>query len=379
MRKNKIYMIFLVFVMFFCVNTGDVLARQDKDGGGGVAYSYGIKCFYKGNLKGNSTYGGSTGTTISGGETTTPFVYGIDYYCNGGTMSSDGLRVSNCKQFGAWGHGLVAHINGSENKGVSIGNYNEIFNKNNMPDSTYNYFGAEKDKGVLKCPSKIYVNGDLTANASQLMGSGEYSLGNMSWTSGKNSLSLLSNKTIRYKKGEGGDLKADVKKIVSEYKEVTCGGGKCYDTTRGSVGDEINSTQNKEAVDSINKASDNWSGDDDSSNGNVSCAELLGNENVELISNILFGISIAGVVLVIVLGSTDFVKAVASSDDDALAKAWKKFRYRIISVVILLLLPVLVDFILSFVNDNLRFKRIDINGNPNGEVTIEVGKASDCN
>lgn len=53
-----------------------------------------------------------------------------------------------------------------------------------------------------------------------------------------------------------------------------------------------------------------------------------------------------GLVLMIVLGTLDFVKASASDDQDAIKKAGQNFIKRLIAVIILFLLPILVELIL---------------------------------
>lgn len=53
-----------------------------------------------------------------------------------------------------------------------------------------------------------------------------------------------------------------------------------------------------------------------------------------------------GLVLMIVLGTLDFVKASAADDQDAIKKAGQNFIKRLIAVIILFLLPILVELIL---------------------------------
>ncbi|MBR2833044.1 MAG: hypothetical protein IKE75_01170 [Bacilli bacterium] len=110
----------------------------------------------------------------------------------------------------------------------------------------------------------------------------------------------------------------------------------------------------------------------------ITCKKLLGSDNVKLIRTYLFYICAAGVIIVIVLGISDFVKAIASSDDDALMTAWKRLKNRIISVIILLLLPALVNFVLSFVDDNMHLEIVDKNGEVKKDISVKFGKASDC-
>ena len=377
MKKNRLYMILFVFVMFFCVNIGEGSALNEKGTGGvsGTLYSYGIKCFYQGNLSGVANYGGSTGSTCgSDNSTTTPVVYGIDYYCFNGSMSSDGSTVANCKRFGAWGHGRAAHINGSDVKKVGISNYDSFFNSQNIPNNTYSYFGASKDKGVKKCPSSIYVDGDLMINASQLMGSGEYPLGKMSFTRNGKKLTLLSGKTYRYKKGNGGNLENDVLDIISDFKEVTRCGDTYYDTTHGSVGIKVEKNTNEKLVDSIKKWAEEQK--DLQKNPNIEigvddkldCHQVLGDAFAEVLAAVFTITCVIGVVLLIITLVFDFIKAIASNENDGLLDAFKKAKTRIIATIILLMLPVFINFVIDFLNNNL----IVEDGN------VKIGNVSEC-
>ena len=55
-------------------------------------------------------------------------------------------------------------------------------------------------------------------------------------------------------------------------------------------------------------------------------------------------------VLVIVLGTIDFIKAAGSGEPDAIKKAGQSFVKRVIAVIILFLLPMIIDLILNLIN-----------------------------
>ena len=55
-------------------------------------------------------------------------------------------------------------------------------------------------------------------------------------------------------------------------------------------------------------------------------------------------------ILVIVLGTIDFIKAAGSGEPDAMKKAGQTFMKRVIAVIILFLLPMIVDLILNLIN-----------------------------
>ena len=58
----------------------------------------------------------------------------------------------------------------------------------------------------------------------------------------------------------------------------------------------------------------------------------------------------AALILVIVLGTIDFIKAAAAGEPDSMKKAGQSFIKRVVAVVILFLLPMLVELILNLIN-----------------------------
>ena len=362
MRKKSLIIFVFIFSLFFCLNIDGVFARQDEFGGGsGISYSYGIVCSYGG----KRAFKTSKSSTIGGGhvDQNYPFTYALKVNCN--NTSCEKLSVST--------YGLVKDQNGAK-KEIKISNKDNL---SSMVNNDKGKFGFKKGEGVSNCPDKVGFEWSAL-NGTQLDKVNDF--GNFVLNSNNKQGSLEKKQKFSADEARKIDIKNIVDSSVSGKKRTTTDTtGDGENTISTEIENEEN-TGNQESVDSIHDASDEWSSEDgNSSNESVSCAELLGDENVELISNILFIISIVGVVLGVVLGSVDFLRAIVSSDDDALAQAWKKFKFRIISIVILLLLPVLVDFILSFVNDNLHFKKVDVNGDLVGdEITVEVGKASDC-
>ena len=84
------------------------------------------------------------------------------------------------------------------------------------------------------------------------------------------------------------------------------------------------------------------------SQGRNSCN--LSGKILSFIHNILKWMKYIAPVLVIILGILDFIKALASSDDDAMKKAQKRFITRLIAAALLFLLPLIVDYILRIFN-----------------------------
>ena len=63
-------------------------------------------------------------------------------------------------------------------------------------------------------------------------------------------------------------------------------------------------------------------------------------------------IKIVGLVLTAILSMVDFLKGTATGNADTMKKVWKNIGNRLISVVILFLLPVLIEFVLGLVTLN---------------------------
>lgn len=80
------------------------------------------------------------------------------------------------------------------------------------------------------------------------------------------------------------------------------------------------------------------------------CETLLGGELLEWIEKAFLVVQVGSVVLVVVLGMLDFSKATVSSEADAMKKAWNNFIKRSIAVAILIILPVIIEFLLGIFN-----------------------------
>lgn len=90
---------------------------------------------------------------------------------------------------------------------------------------------------------------------------------------------------------------------------------------------------------------------DGANQGNYSsCDSLLGDPNdtdsvAWLVQTVLNYIRLIGILLVVVLSSLDFIKAVISGDDKGLSKAGINLGVRLVIIVLLYLLPSVVMFL----------------------------------
>ena len=364
MKNNKLFMIIFVFVMFFCVNIDSALALDDRGGGGSVtSYSYGVVCSYGGVRK--WTTGKSS--TIGGGtvEQNYPYTFTLKVNCN--NSSCDKLDVST--------YGLVKDQDGSK-KEIKINNYNSL---GNMINENSSKFGFKKGKGVTTCPDKVGFEWETLTNfkLDKVDEFGNFLLNSTIYKQA----SLESSYRFYADNAKNVDIKEETDSSISKKKRTTTD---TTDTGENSSSNEIEndnqSGSNAEEVEGVHNAADRWNYNQTitSEDGTIQCTELLGDANIEIIKTALLIMAVIGIVLVVAFGISDFVKAIASSDDDALKQAGKHVKNRIISVIVLLLLPVLVDFVLGFINDNLYFQKVDKDGNLGEEIHVKVGKVSDC-
>lgn len=346
MKKNKLFMIIFVFVMFFCVNIDGVLATDGE-------YNFKVCVFPGGNCNGDE-YKAQCIMNVIGGKMSS-------FRCTEtGNFSEDaGSRID-------YGSGnTTKHYKVSVSNGAVKfpGNYDayELGNVTAKFDAEkgYTITSLELKKGdPSKCNNSTIACADNWSKKCSDM----YSESNWEQECPDHPEGETYEKFIKHCQLKGPN--------TQDFKDYCEGKGKYVD---GGL-------KNKDVVQSIIDAAGKWGQEDYgvSADGNTSCKALLGTDNVKLISDILLFISVLGVVLVIVFEVTDFIKAIASSDDDALAQAFKRLKNRIISIIVLLLLPVLVDFALGFINDNLHYEIIKSDGTIGEDVSIKVGKASDC-
>ena len=132
--------------------------------------------------------------------------------------------------------------------------------------------------------------------------------------------------------GVGNDLKS-IKKYAEEENV------KYYSLTKT---ENVENSSNTSGGNKSGKNSGTYLGtipDDGSDNGSVAW----------LIKKILDYIKIAGPVLVLILTSVDYLRALIQSDDETMAKINKKLGTRLLLIVLLFLIPTLVNVVLSLV------------------------------
>ena len=86
--------------------------------------------------------------------------------------------------------------------------------------------------------------------------------------------------------------------------------------------------------------------------GKLKCESIFKGNIQKYIEKIFSIIKYAGIVLCIGLSIYDFVKALLNTDNDALSKITKRVFIRLILVAVLFMLPTLVNFVISIIDEN---------------------------
>lgn len=81
------------------------------------------------------------------------------------------------------------------------------------------------------------------------------------------------------------------------------------------------------------------------------CLDLFSQDFIDKINSILSTIRIFVPILLILLGTLDFSKAVFSSSEEEMKKASSKFMKRLMAAILVFLIPTLVNFLLDMAND----------------------------
>lgn len=360
MKKNKLFIFVFVFIMLFGINMDGVLAKQDAGGAGtSSSYSYGIICSYYGTRKTVVTGSGTTGGITNGQEF--PYIYTLKVKC----------ANSDCTKLSATDYGLIKDLDGAKQE-LNVSNSDDITSIVNDKKSDFTFKSGE---GVKNCPRTLkFSSGNVKLDFSDLLDIGDVSI---------DSYGISINSYERF--SASSEKNIDIKKVTSDLlenkKRKSYSSGANGDTSKTTT--EENSRQhgkNEDLIPYIMNALDDLGNEDYgiSNDGTITCSALLGPKNIELIHDILLFMCILGIIMVVVFGIMEFIKAISSSDDDALAKAFKRLKVRIISIIILLILPVFVNLLLGLINDNVHFKIVNGEGTVTEDVSIQIGKASDC-
>ncbi len=134
----------------------------------------------------------------------------------------------------------------------------------------------------------------------------------------------------------------------TNFKTTVYDTGGENDTNRSTIDNNGNvvdsnktTTDNKNPLDGLNQKYDN-------------CSQLIDTQTEGsfgwLLQKLLNYIKIAGPILVVLLSALDFIKAIASSEEDAFKKAQSRLVVRLVAALALFLVPTFVELLLGLIN-----------------------------
>lgn len=312
MKKKYGLLFLLCLLMFFCINIDGVEAKVASK-----------TCIYKGKILVQTSTGGTQYK-----ENKADAGIGITYTCTTGSECEYSYYAARATS--PSGNSEEFKITGSD---VIIENTDYFY---------------DKSKEELKCADNVYILREGTSTNPLYRFSYKKKDGYQKFTKHK----------------EEGNIRTEVINIAKSGKsEDTSSTSSSGDTTNQDMIDEIKDRANKQKKDQENG---NIGIDEEST---PSCSDVLGDKFSKFLKSIFVFISVGGIILLIILMSFDFIKVITSSEDNAMSEAFKRVRNRVLAVILLLLLPVLVNFLIGIINNNLHME--------DGKIT--VGDVSDCN
>lgn len=135
------------------------------------------------------------------------------------------------------------------------------------------------------------------------------------------------------------------------YKDV-----EFYNTTRGTGSNAYYNIASYKATINVDATTNKSNAEDDGkiiSSSTVSmqtCEDVLGEELISIIQDLVNIVKIGVPIILVVLGTVDFGKAILSSDENEMKKAQGAFIKRLIIAVAIFLIPAILGVILEIAN-----------------------------
>ena len=104
-------------------------------------------------------------------------------------------------------------------------------------------------------------------------------------------------------------------------------------------------------------------------NTNSSCGDVINQDVKDFLNQLFTYITIAGVILIVVMSMVSGIKVITLSEEKAIRSFFKSIWVRVVCLIILLLLPMLVSFTISTVNNIAKIPGVNSN-----DPTCGVGK-----
>ncbi len=301
MKKiSKICLAILICFTFASLNIDGVRAVVAEGGNSTRTCKYGIICKYhlnKGSIPVDNFYDDS---------------YLVSYYqCKDKSKS-----LNECKSSGSYliSVGYAASKSNSVNgsRSLNFWNYNDIFYQ------TDKYKDKITAGSSFKCPNFYFNNVEKGAKNYIQASYNDMGMGHSS---------------LYYTECIGQNEDPDFEKLKDETLEEAKGP------------DE----KSAPSIDDIKK----WGaeGSTEESTPNLGDCSIIGQNTRKFLNEIFSYISVGGIIIVIIMSILDGIKVITASEDGAMGNFLKGLRVRIICLVLLLVLPMLVTFIVSTINN----------------------------
>lgn len=308
MKKMLIYLCFILLIFVIDIKSG-VLAREIENSDG---YA---RCVYSGRvMDGSINYVASNIAVV------------IRVYKD--TTGGDIQAYAKMRCSDTYNEMATAAIEMNECK---ITNYNSIFW--NADTEIYPYFG----EGGWKCPDQIWVNvvPQYPNNGGNLL---------IKEQDGFTALTLNEEYSVTESKAGVFDSSDD---DTGDFMRIP--------SLSESLNDSLEEESDSVGDGSIIEAILQWgmgSGSGTKYSGDAADpCDLISGDIQELLHKIFFGISVAGIIILVVMTAVSLAKVITASEDEALRNFFKGLWKRLICLIILLLLPMIVTFIIQLVNN----------------------------
>ena len=352
MKKYVISLLVFIGVLFININRVD--AAINTDGGGNTeSCTNGIVCRYSfcGMRDSSQTANGQIAQSCP--ERTNQVFLDIVYRC-----ADPDKNISSCNSFVSWAY-QFKNTDGKSCVEPEWGNYDYIFN--NADSYLKKTF---KNRGSFSCP-EITVSLDSSNN-------NKYNYG---YVKNKDYDSTNPDSANAWKNMPSGRrVRGSVVSCINSSTNLdeirTKANESCAGTVQEAVEEEIEKSEEILGLDDPDKIVSDceknpntiicsiyaW-GMDLSGGGTRYSSEaedpcdLINGEIRDILHEIFFFISVAGIIVLVVMTAISLVKVITASEDEALRNFLKGLWKRIICLIILLMLPMIVTFIIQLVNN----------------------------
>ncbi len=323
MKRCLKYLFFCFFVFTVIINSNVKAAPK------AIACDYGIVC----------TYSLPYLSVTAGGHSYANAYLGIYYQCK-----DNSKKLSECTTFESAAYSSILKYNsqGGVDK-VSFNNYDDIFYATDTYKDKFNY------NGQFKCPVIFYHgSGGGTANPNVTLYYNKSDAGKD--INDYNGATLKDNACISKNTNVDWSKLTDTIDQGAEASPLEMAGSTADEDIRGDSENPEDLGEDAAILDAINK----WGNSGDSTRYNqdsVDPCDLISDDIQDLLHNIFFFISVAGIIILVAMTAISLVKVITASEDEALRNFFKGLWKRIICLIILLILPTLVTFIVQLVNN----------------------------